>query len=136
MSGESGHETYLRRDQDSFTGPLDAALAECTRALADAGKKIRGAQRRADAALDDLESLEQFIDEVNRLLRDRSFHDLPGFRSEDPRLRSLSVGPWRGIFLVSPDGSLVIGLVFSKQPHELEQRLHELVAGYAKQPTP
>ncbi|TGD64480.1 hypothetical protein EYC08_09360, partial [Tabrizicola sp. WMC-M-20] len=39
----------------------------------------------------------------------------------------LTVGPWKGVFLIDPDGVLAIGLVFSKAPHNFLDRVQELV---------
>ncbi len=42
----------------------------------------------------------------------------------------LTVGPWRGVFLVAVSADQVIALVFSKAPHHLEERLDEVTARY------
>ncbi len=128
----------LHQDEASFKKPLAAAWAESTQAFVDAGRTVAGAERRVRAALRTIATLKRFAAEVERHLRARSFHTLPGLTSKCQRLEGchqLTVEPWRGVFLVDADGGQVVALLFSKAPHSLDDRLGELVAGYAR-PSP
>ena len=120
----------LVRDTVSYAEPLDLAIKEVMEAVLAAGRPIRGAESRVRAALDEKSGLEGFISRTTDLLKSYGFRDLPQlFQGSDavPNCHHLTVGPWRGIFLVDPSNECVIGLVFSKEPHELMQRLDEIV---------
>ena len=126
-------QAYLRRVPDSFDRPLDEAIAACNRAFAAAGRTVDGAEERSRIATDDAASLICFIDSVETHVRARTFHSLPVLTWRNDRLdrvHALEVGPWRGIFLVSPDALVVIGLIFSRHPHKMESRLDEIAALY------
>ena len=74
---------------------------------------------RAIAAKKDLDD---FVAEVGRLLETGTFAMLPDFQHRDiilPGLRHLTVGRWRGIFLVEPGGEEVVALLFTREPHEV-----------------
>ena len=132
-TGDADGVAHLREDEESFTGPRLRAIADCIAAFKAAAKTVRGAEARTRAALADIDRLREFNEEVARHLEDRSFRDLPGVRRDQytlDALHQLTVGPWRGVFLVRPDGTEVIALVFSKHPHDLEQRLDEIAGRY------
>ena len=123
----------LYQDEDSFRKPIENAIAACMQAFEAASERIAGAEARMRAAIDDLASLRAFIDAVESHMRAGSFHELPGFRRGRERLegfRQLTVGPWRGVFLVDAAGTTVVGLVFSRHPHRLEERLGEIADRY------
>jgi hypothetical protein len=132
VSGRA-EKPYLHRDEDSFQGPLDRALAACVAQYKLASATVKGAEARVRAALDDLKYLREFIAEVEHRMNTRSFHELPRFLRGGEGihgLHKLTAGPWRGVFLVGAQESDVVALVFSKQPHDLGSRLNELVSGY------
>ena len=125
--------TYLYQDEESFKRPIESAIETCKQAFVAASAKVSGAEVRTRAATEDLESLKAFGDAVEARMRAKSFHDLPGLKRGRERLEGfhqLTVGPWRGVFLVNADGTAVIALVFSKFPHSLESRLDEVVEPY------
>lgn len=120
----------LVRDEDSFARPLDFAVNEVVEAVLSAGNPIRGAEPRVRIALDEKIDLDSFISQITELLEGHGFRDLPQVFQKSravPNCHHLTVGPWRGIFLVDPSNEFVVALVFSKEPHQLEQRLDELV---------
>lgn len=122
------------RDARSFQAPLDRAVGESVAAIIAAGVTVQGAETRIRAALDEKNALELFIERVTELLKTRSFVDLPRQRRGTrivPHCHHLTVGPWRGVFLVDPAGELAVGLLFSKAPHRVEERLDELVRTYS-----
>lgn len=124
----------LVEDETSFAEPRRQAIANAIQAFKDASKQVRGSEARVRAALDDLEALDGFVARIGELLEKRGFQDLPGLIQEGKRLRGfhhLTVGPWRGVFLISNDGGKVIALVFSKVPHALEARLDEIAGRHA-----
>lgn len=134
MSGSTA-KPYLYRDVDSFQTPLDAALPAWVEQYKRASAIVKGAEPRVRAALDDWRHLKEFIAEVDHRMNTRSFHELPRFLDAGASiqgLHKLTTGPWRGVFLIGADESDVVALVFSKQPHDLEGRLNELVSGYRR----
>ena len=131
--GERQNGATLFLDRRSFEEPLDEAFACCRKAFATAVPPVKGAEARTRAILNRLDALKRFIAEVEERTRDASFQALPGFYREGARLRGyhhLTVGPWRGIFLVDDSGLSVLGAVFSKEPHDLGIRLEELAERY------
>jgi hypothetical protein len=124
---------YLYRDKDSFDKPLFEAPESCIAAFYAASSHVKGAEARVRQAIDDLKSLEDFNAALEWRMRTRTFHDLPRLKRGGGKLRGfhqLTVGSWRGVFLVGRDRDNVIALVFSKHPHRLEQRLGEISARY------
>ena len=118
--------------------PFDAAFNDCVQAAENASLQISGAEARTRAAIDDWKYLKEFERQVELHMRDESFQDLPGLklgRDRLPDFHRLTVGPWRGIFLIKTDPTQVVGLVFSKLPHHLEQRLNEIADRYLKKGT-
>ncbi len=127
----------LVRDEDSFARPLDFAVNEVVEAVLSASNPIRGAESRVRIALGEKNVLESFISQITKLLEGHGFRDLPKLFQESravPNCHHLTVGPWRGIFLVDPSSEFVVALVFSKEPHQLEQRLDELVEKHQQTP--
>lgn len=123
----------LVRDPRSFQAPLDEAWAASVRAAIAAGVVVHGAEARIRAALDERDALLRFVARIGELLRSEAFIDLPRQRRGTqivPYCHHLTVGPWRGVFLVDPAGELVVALLFSKAPHRLDERLGELVLQY------
>lgn len=132
-SSKTESHPLIHEDETSFRQPLDEAIESCVRAFKDASRKVHGAEARTRAALRDLKDLDTFAARVAERARTRTFGDLPGLKRGHerlPGLHSLTVGPWRGIFLVDAEQDNVIALVFSRSPHTLENRLDEIVAGY------
>jgi hypothetical protein len=127
----------LIRDNESFQKPLERAIGEAVDAVFEAGNPVHGAEQRVRIALDDKQDLERFIARTAELLNNRGFRDLPrlrhGWRAV-PNCHHLTVGPWRGVFLVDPKSDAVVGLIFSKHPHRLDLRLEELVAAHQPKP--
>jgi hypothetical protein len=124
----------LVRDLESFAEPIDQAIRDAVRAVIAAGKPVRGSEKRVRVALDEKNDLARFVTRTGELLESRGFANLPRLRRGSqvvPSCHQLTVGPWRGVFLVDPAGELVVGLLFSKQPHQLDDRLEELVLKYA-----
>jgi hypothetical protein len=126
-------------DEVSFTAPRLQAIADCIADFRRASEVVKGAEARVKAATDAWKDLEAFMSEIQRLLEGRAFQTLPKLKQGQDRLdgfHHLTIGPWRGIFLVSPDGAYVAGLVFSREPHELGPRLLEVAGAYQKAAKP
>lgn len=124
----------LLRDAESFARPLDRAIEEAFPAVLAAATPVHGSEKRVRIALDQKNDLYTFVRKTDELLRSRGFGDLPKLRRGSlfvPHCHQLVVGPWRGIFLVDPSGELVVGLVFSKEPHQFDERLNELIPKYS-----
>lgn len=118
-------------DNQSFKAPYLRAPDETKQAFLDAGRTVDGANARAEEARRALEDLLQFREKLIQVTRDKSFARLPRLRSSWLRrpikhYHHLTVGVWRGIFLVAPDGSAAVGVVFSREPHDFLNRLDEL----------
>lgn len=127
----------LVRDKDSFQGPLDIAINEITKAVFSAGYPVHDSAQRVGVALDEEKVLKSFVSQIAELLKTNGFRDLPQlFQGSQPvpKCHHLTVGPWRGIFLVEPSVEYVVALVFSKEPHHLEGRLNEIVNKYPPPP--
>jgi hypothetical protein len=124
----------LVRDVESFAEPLDRAIDEAVRAVLAAGNPVRGSENRVARALQEKKDLESFVEATGRHLENRSFAGLPRFRRKGQAIahcHQLTIGVWRGVFLVDPKGAFVVGLLFSKEPHRLDDRLDELVRRHA-----
>jgi hypothetical protein len=119
----------LHRDPVHFTRPLETALATALQDVLTAGFPVIGAVDRVEAALARKHDLDAFIERVGDLLQARAFAALPELRHPTIPLRSLhqlTIGPWRGVFLVEPGGDEVIALLFTREPHETD--LSRLIA--------
>lgn len=117
-------------DTESFEKPFSAAFDETVGALENAGRTVSGAGVRAEIAKRDLDDLKKFTAEMVHHLRSETLIGLPPLRAAFRRIQHchhLTVGPWKGVFLIDPAGALAIGLVFSKAPHNYLDRLHELI---------
>ena len=136
LSAGNPRQAVIWEDPTSFTEPYDRALAEIKSAWREASATVNGAEARTNAALRDLKDLKAFVDEVANRLEAASFQELPRVTDRNEPIDgsyALTVGPWRGVFLVSQDGTKVVALAFSKEPHEFEPRLGEIVANYHKE---
>ena len=130
---ECGECTYLTEDPLSFAEPRRRAWERCIEAYINAGSPVAGANARVAQAADDLRTLDAFGRELARLTEARAFHDLPQVRNGRERVEgfhSLTIGPWRGIFLVDRGGTGVIAVLFSRHPHDVGARLMEVVSRY------
>ena len=112
--------------EDSYTEPYQRVLAEAITAWEKASTPIKGAEARTRAAKTALDQLKAFNDEIAHRLEKQLFNELPTLKASDPRIDamySLTVGPYRGVFIVRPDGTEVIALAFSKAPHDPTEHL-------------
>lgn len=131
------HEDIL-----SFRTPLRAAFAEVEEEIVAAGRRVAGAAARTAAALAARDALHRFKDRLQGHIKAGSFAQLPGLRTSMVPLgghwRHLTCDPWRGVFLVSPQVGIAIGLLFSRAPHDLGPRLWEAAVRHqaALQPPP
>tara|TARA_R110000824_G_scaffold3234_4_gene15113 strand:+ start:29627 stop:30115 length:489 start_codon:yes stop_codon:yes gene_type:complete len=118
-------------DEASFGGPRDRTISEAVSALIGAGRKVRGASKGSEALQRDIEDLKEFDRRLEDLVRTGEFNSLPILRNKFWRrianCRHLTVGPWRGVFLVDSGGSAVAGMLFSHEPHDFYDRLDELL---------
>lgn len=124
----------LVQDKDSFAEPLERAIEESVAAVIDASTPVRGAENRVAIALEQKKDLQEFDRRIQELLEHRAFVGLPRFHRRGrvvPNLHQLTVGVWRGVFLVDPKGEFAVALLFSKAPHRLDDRLDELVRKHA-----
>lgn len=122
-------DLVLAEDPASFTEPREQALAGAMAAFRTASTPVKGAEARVYAALSELRSLREFSNRVARLMETRGFSALPELVHNGNRLhglRHLTVGPWRGVFLVGDDPAIVVALLFSRAPHDLTDRLDEI----------
>ncbi len=117
-------------DNESFLAAYLRALDEAREAFREAGRMVKGANARAEQAQRALEDLLLFRKEFIRITREKSFSRLPRLRGMWRRpiqhYHHLTVGAWRGLFLVAPDDSAAVGVVFSRDPHDYLDRLDEL----------
>lgn len=120
----------FRSDRDGFEAPYAKAIDDVEAALIAVGERVLGAADRGDRAKRDRDDLLEWGRRLEETIRDRCFIDLPrlrrGFR-RIPHFHHLTVGAWRGIFLVSKEADTAVGLIFSKAPHDYEDRLLVLV---------
>ena len=124
---------FFVEDETSFADARRKAIAECVQAFHEGSKKVTGAEERLNNALTDLQALEDFAREVRRLIEQRAFQNLPQLSRPGTRLdgyHHLTVGPWRGIFLVQRGGASVAAILFSKDPHALQGRISEISERY------
>ena len=116
-------------DEISFLPRYLSAFEEADEELVRSGVTVAGAARRAEKAKQDIDDLRLFRSKLAHLLRTGSVHSLPGLRTAArrvPNCHHLTVGPWRGIFVVDPGNELTVGLIFSKTPHTLIDKIAEL----------
>jgi hypothetical protein len=111
-------------------------IAQLERDFISASSTIRGAGKRIQSALDAYEALQLFIKKVNLHLRDGTFALLPqvietGTNVPLRGVHKLATPPWEGSFLVSEDGKQVIGLVFSREPHDYLDKIGDLFVKHA-----
>jgi hypothetical protein len=137
----AGDGATLVKDEDSYAAAYREALQDCKAAWRAASKPRKGAEARVLKAAQSLRDLKTFVDEVARHVGQGSIGSLTTLRESDAgpwqdMLRQLVVGEWRGIFLLNPAGPDVVGLVFSRHPHELGARVKEIAARYAPIDTP
>jgi len=121
----------LALDPASFTAPLDAATHEAYRDYIGSGAVVGGAQERSRVAARAYDNIRAFDARLEGILRDGGFDALPrlvGASIDFHYFRHLTIGPWRGVFIVHPDMDTAIGVIFSKEPHDMSQRLDELAA--------
>lgn len=117
-------------DKDSFETPYLSAFEQTEAALVNAGRTVAGASTRAEAAANDLVDLRSFKSSLTNHLRAGTLSKLPYVRAPFRRIthcHHLTVGPWKGIFLIDPGKDLAVGLVFSKAPHHFIERVRELI---------
>ncbi|KPM12508.1 hypothetical protein [Citromicrobium sp. WPS32] len=123
----------LYEDEDSFRAQRRQAAEDCVAEFRVASALVDGSEARLRPVIKALRALDAFAKEVERLTAQRGFAALPEFKRGTERFdgyHQLTEAPWRGIFLVSRDGGQVVGLVFSRHPHKLEERLGEIAQGY------
>lgn len=120
----------LVRDAESFQRPLEAAIAAAVAEVHKAADPVAGAEARVRKALDEKADLEAFCARLTQTMRSGAFVDLPRLRDRRwrplPNCHHLTVGPWRGVFLVKRDENVAIAILFSKAPHDLSRRVGEL----------
>lgn len=119
-------------DEESFEAPYLASLNEARSEFANAGRRVKGANARAEKAHRALEALKHFRNEVTLMRREENFEQLRRLRDLYWRpigfFRHLTIGEWRGIFLVGPASAVVVCAAFSRKPHNYHERLGELQA--------
>ena len=121
----------FRTDPDGFDAPHERAFDDACKRVENAGTRVAGADRRSTRALRDLKSLIQFDRALQDLMTGGGFADLPKLRGRFFRIKHchhLTVGVWRGVFFVRPDGSEAVGLLFSREPHKLTDYFHEVLS--------
>jgi hypothetical protein len=136
VAQEAGVGATIRKDEDSYSKPYLRALTEAKDNWSKAGARVKAAEKRTRAAQLALRRLATFNAEIARLLETKTFHALPRFQDHGKPigdLHILTVGPYRGVFIVRPDGTEVIALVFSEAPHDMASRIAEVANLY---PTP
>ena len=119
----------LRFDTVSFLEPYNMAKKNVIDACQSAAKLVKGSANRTEKAEWDAQCLRQFWDELKQRHKDGSFAELPGLRRgwrSIPHCHYLTVGIWRGIFVVSPETDSALALVFTREPHSYLDRLNEL----------
>lgn len=130
--------TTLTQMVDTFQTPMDVYAQQLAPAFIAASQAVAGAQQRVQQALDDIRDFEDFGEEVARRLRTASFSRLPRVkvRGSPPldRVHKLTAGPWQGLFLVSDDDTQVVGLSFSRAPHDYRSEVNELLLRYRTAP--
>jgi hypothetical protein len=125
----------LSEAAETFRAPMERHASELYARFVLASAQVRGAQPRVQRVLDEIRLLEEFGDRVRHHLECCSFRNLPCIVDADGALilhaRRLTVGPWEGTFLVSDDGRQVVGLVFSREPHNYLDLLGDLLVAHA-----
>ncbi len=127
---DGGDAVELWRDPVSFEAPYVAAVAACTTVLTNSVRKVAGAEAALHQAMDDHTALQAFDKAVDQCVEEGTFHELPAVKNRGrriPGLHQLTRGRFRGVFLIGKDVTQVVGLVFSREPHDLSARLAELV---------
>lgn len=118
-------------DNTSFLEPYLRGPDEVSEEFLAAGQTVAGANARAAAAQAALRDIRRFRAEITTLMNAKGFARLPRLRNWWFRpighCRHLTIGVWRGIFLVAPDESVVVALIFSRAPHNYMRRLRDLI---------
>lgn len=120
----------------SYKNPFDSVIPECRAEWVAASKSQGGGDIEAHLAalLHDATTFKQFNRELERLTQSNTFDRLPRFRLGNERfdhVHCLTVGPWRGVYLVSTSTSQVYGMLFTKFPHNLQKKdFDEILARY------
>ena len=118
------------QDERSFAAPLKAAFGQVEDEIQAAGHTVEGAYGRAHAALVAKQDLHAFKDRLAVHIAAGDFAELPRLRSRLMPIEAchrLTVGEWRGVFLVSPERSAAVAILFSRAPHDLRDRLDEAI---------
>lgn len=118
------------QDEISFTAPMKAAFGQVEAELQAAGLQVAGAFGRADAADRAKRTLHEFKNRLAGHIRAGNFASLPRLRSwlmPIPDCHHLTVGEWRGVFLVSREADAAVAILFSRRPHDLSGRLQEAI---------
>lgn len=117
-------------DRDSYEAPYFAAIDAVAASLHEAGRVVKGAEARVAAALSERRALTEYDRRLDAHLMDADFYELPrvtgAIESAGPPFFILEEPPWRGIFMISLDGSTAFGMLFTKAPHDLGGRFTEL----------
>lgn len=126
-------------DKVSFVPAYKAAYFDTMSELVSAGRTVQGSAARAEKAKLDLDDLVMFRTKLIDHIRNDSISTLPRLRTwlkRIPDCHHLTVGPWRGVFLVGSAPDLAVGLIFSKAPHRYSDRITELADFYRHPGTP
>jgi hypothetical protein len=112
-------------DEDSYKKPFDAVVPACRAEYADIDKSKGGdVEARLAAVLEDMSTFKQFAAKLQDVAATNTFFQLPRLRRGLERLNGvhqLTVGPWRGVYLVSPSNAVVYAMLFTRNPHRIEK---------------
>lgn len=124
--------TVFFEDKVSFRGELDAHISSFEPVLIAATSTVAGSEDRAQQVFDEFDALDEFVKQVSRHIDRSTFPKLPrvtdGKRNVIEHVHKLVVPPWQGNFLVSSDGSQVIGLTFSRIDQDFRAKLSDALA--------
>jgi hypothetical protein len=113
--------TDVALDAESFEPRYKAVQSE----LWDQYKNVRNyggdIESSLHAILDDTRAFAEFDERMQQMTKGNSFDELPRFRRDLPNVHHLTVGPWRGVFLVSSRVRFVYGIIFTKSPHAVTE---------------
>lgn len=127
---------FLTEAEETFTVPMVHHGAQFYARFVIASQAVGGSADRVAEVFDDIRTYDEFGSRVGHCLERGTFLNLPRLRGHDGRfiegIHKLTVGCWEGAFLVSKDGSQVIGLVFSRAPHDYNGLLGDLLVANAK----
>lgn len=127
----------MREATATFTRAIDDQIAALEHAFIAASQSVKGSELRVERVIADFDALEKFAKLVAHHLEGASFASLPRVVSSGSKaplgpVHKLTVPPWEAAFLVSADGRQVIGLVFSREPHNYLEKLGDLLAEHAR----